>query len=101
MIFVNPALGGNETQIEVRLRSGKVALLLTTLTGKKFEPPDSTPRPANAAIKIARPYHAKNESAKSFRSGSERSTQTGTGNIHCGIRRLTPWGKWASSALLP
>jgi hypothetical protein len=99
MIFVVPALAGDATQIEVRLRTGTVALVFTTSTGKKIEPTDATPKLVNPAIETAPLCHAKNGSGKFFRSESEPGTQTGTGIIHCGILRFTHWEKWANFAL--
>jgi len=88
MIFVVPALAGDATLIEIPLRTGAVALLSATSTGKKIELTNSTSSVVNAAIETAGRYHAKNGSGKSFHSESEPSTQTGTGNIHCGIQRF-------------
>lgn len=89
MILVAPALAGNATPIEIRLQSGTVGLLFTTFTGKKIEPTGATPKHVNPAIKTGLQYRANNEFGKSFLSASEPNTQTGTGNIHCGILRFT------------
>jgi hypothetical protein len=99
MILVVPAWVGNATQIEVRLRTGTVALLFTASTGRRIESTDATPKLVNAAIRTARPCHVKTASGKSFRSESEPGTQTGISSIHCEIPRLTGWEKWTSFAL--
>ena len=99
MIFVTPASARDATQNRDLPRIGTVGLLFTTSTGKKIEPTGATPKVVNAAIKPVRRYHARNASGKSSCSESEPSTPTETGNIHCEIPRLTPWEKWASSAL--
>jgi len=94
MIFVAPALGGDATEAEIHLRTGTVALLFRTSTGKKIEPTDAIPRAVTAAIKTARPYPAKSDASGSLAENPNQIHRPEQAIFAAGLRNKRAGRSW-------